>query len=383
MNIIVAGVMGRYPYGGVVWCSLMYLLGLMRLEHKVWYLEDMGECNFDPVENTLSKDPRYAVNFIRDCLQPYGLEDRWCYVDWRQRYHGHTREQWLDVCAGADLFINLSGGCAFWRDEYASIPHSAYIDTDPGFTQLDAARRPERLDFLSRYGSLFTFGRNIGTPASLVPALGLDWEHTWQPVLVDWWRPTNETPRDAFTTVMTWRIASFKEIGGNKDQELLRFLDLPRHVSTPLELAVNGPRSFLEAHGWVCRAAFEVSHNPSAYRDYIASSLGEFSVAKHTYVATNSGWFSDRTACYLASGRPAVVQDTGFSVYLPSGSGLVAFRTFQEAQDGLENVTAHYPHHANAARELAVAYFAPEVVLPPLLERATQNKRHARKVQAV
>jgi hypothetical protein len=154
-------------------------------------------------------------------------------------------------------------------------------------------------------------------------------------------------------------------------------------VSTPLELAVNGPHSFLEAHGWGCRDAFEVSHNPSAYRDYIASSLGEFSVAKHTYVATNSGWFSDRTACYLASGRPAVVQDTGFSAYLPSGSGLVAFMTFQEAQDGLENVAAGYSRHANAARELAVANFAPEVVLPPLLERATQNKSNTRRAQAV
>jgi hypothetical protein len=116
-----------------------------------------------------------------------------------------------------------------------------------------------------------------------------------------------------------------------------------------------------------------VSHSPEAYRDYIAASLGEFSVAKHTYVATNSGWFSDRTECYLASGRPAVVQDTGFSAHLPVGDGLFAYNTFEEVRDALDMVTSDYARHAKAARELAVAHFAPEVVLPPLIERATKG----------
>jgi hypothetical protein len=372
MNIILAGIMGRYPYGGVAWCSLMYLLGMQSLGHKVWYLEDMAECNFDPIENTLSRDPKYALNFIHSCLEPYGLGDGWCYVDWQGKHHGHTREAWLKVCAGADLFINLSGGAWLWRDEYAAIPHSAYIDTDPGFTQLQAAKRPARIEFLSKYGSLFTFGRNIGTPLSPVPTLGLHWDYTWQPVSVDLWRPTGSPPRDAFTTIMTWKIASFKEVGGNKDQELLRLLDLPSHTDTPLELAVNGPQEFLSAHGWRCRDAFAVSHNLEVYREYITSSLGEFSVAKHTYVATNSGWFSDRTECYLASGRPAVVQDTGFSTHLPVGEGLCSYSTLDEARDALDNVVSDYARHARAARELAVEYFAAKRVLPPLLERATQ-----------
>ena len=308
---------------------------------------------------------------MRCCLEPYGLDERWCYIDWRQDYYGYTRKAWLDVCSGADLFINLSGGSWLWRDEYAAIPHSAYIDTDPGFTQLDAARRPGRLEFLSRYGALFTFGRNIGTQACSVPTHGLAWNHTWQPLSVDLWWPTGEPSGHAFTTVMTWKISSFRQIGGNKDQELHRFLDLPQHVSTPLELAVNGPQEFLSAHGWRCRDAFAVSHNPEVYHDYIASSLGEFSVAKHTYVATNSGWFSDRTECYLASGRPAIVQDTGFTAHLPVGEGLCAYTTFEEAKEALEKVASNYDQNARAARDLAVAHFAPEVVLPPLLERAT------------
>jgi hypothetical protein len=371
VNIVLAGVMGRYPYGGVAWCSLMYLIEFMRLGHRVWYLEDMGECNFDPVRNTLSKDPAYALGFIRTCLEPHGLGERWCYVDWQGNYHGMGRREWLDVCAGADLFINLSGGCAFWRDEYARIPHSAYIDTDPVFTQMEAARRPERRGFLAQHGTHFTFGRNLGTPECDAPTLGLTWEHTWQPVSVDLWRPTGEAPRQTFTTVMSWAIESFQEIGGNKDVELTRLIDLPAHVSTPLELAVSGPKDLLSRHGWRCLDAFSVSHSAHAYREYIASSMGEFSVAKSTYVLRRSGWFSDRTACYLASGRPAVVQDTGFSAHLPVGEGLCAYSTLDEARHGLESVARDYGRHAAAAREVAEACFSGQVVIPPLLERAT------------
>ena len=372
MNIILAGIMGRHPYGGVAWCSLMYLLGLQRLGHSVWYLEDTAECNFDPVANTLSTDPRYALTFIQDCLAPYGFGDRWCYIDYRDRYYGHRRDAWRGVCRAADLFLNLSGGCWRWRDEYAAIPHSAFIDSDPAFTQLDIARRgPHHARFFEQFDALFTFGRNIGTAACPVPTAPLHWEHTWQPVCVEEWAPVTEPPRRCFTTVMTWKTESFEDIGGNKDQEFIRVLNLPRRTEIPLELAVNGPQALLRRYGWCCRDAFSVSHNLSAYRDYVRTSLGEFSVAKHTYVQANSGWFSDRTACYLASGRPAVVQDTGFSAHVPSGEGLIGYRTADEARAGLEAVVADYDRHARAAREVAVAHFASDVVLRPLLERAT------------
>lgn len=372
MNIVFAGIIGRHPYGGVAWCSLNYLLGLRRLGHQVWYLEDTGECNYDPAENTLNTDPRYALDFIQGCLAPYGFGDRWCYIDYRGGYHGKTREAWRRICADADLFLNLSGGCWFWRDEYLEIPHSAFIDSDPAFTQLDIAKRgPGHADFFTKFDALFTFGRNIGTPACPVPTSSLHWEHTWQPVCVeDEWRPAPEPPRPCFTTVMTWKFESFAGIGGNKDREFHKVLHLPSLTETPLELAVNGPKEFLRQHGWRCHDAFAVSHDLDAYRDYLRSSLGEFSVAKHTYVQTNSGWFSDRTECYLASGRPAVVQDTGFSAHLPTGEGLFAYRTAEAAVEGLEEILADYERHSRAARELAIAHFAPEAVLPTLLERS-------------
>jgi hypothetical protein len=375
MNIILAGIIGRYPCGGVGWCSLMYLLGLRRLGHRVWYLEDTGECNYDPVANTIATEPDYAVDFIRACLEPFGLGEQWCYVDYRGKYHGHSPDAWRRVCASADLFLNLSGGCWFWRDEYAAIRHSAFIDSDPAFTQLALAQGPPwYVDFFARFDRLFTFGRNIGTPACPVPTFPFCWEHTWQPVCLDEWPVAAASPRPCFTTVMTWKIKSFEEISGNKDQEFLEVLDLPSRTNIPLELAVNGPQEFLQEHGWSCRSAFDVSRSLAAYRDYLQSSRGEFSVAKHTYVRTNSGWFSDRTECYLASGRPAVVQDTGFSAHLPTGAGLLAFRTVDEARDSLEEVVRDYPRHARAAREVVQTQFAAEVVLPPLLERATARR---------
>jgi hypothetical protein len=379
MNIILAGIIGRHPYGGVAWCSLMYLLGLRQLGHRVWYLEDTGECNFDPVANTRALEPGYALDFIRSCLAPFGLGERWCYVDYRGKYHGHSRDAWRRVCAGADLFLDLSGGCWFWRDEYAAIPHCAFIDSDPAFTQLALAKGVSwYVEFFARFHRLLTFGRNIGTPACPVATGPFSWEHTWQPVCTDEWCPTGEPPRPCFTTIMTWTIESFADIGGNKDLEFLKVLHLPSQTEVPLELAVNGPQEFLRRHGWCCRDALPVSSSLSAYRDYLRSSRGEFSVAKHTYVRTNSGWFSDRTACYLAGGRPAVVQETGFSAHLPTGEGLFAYRTADEAHAGLEAAVWDYPRHARIARELARAHFAAEVVLPPLLERATAGPRPRR-----
>jgi hypothetical protein len=375
MNIVFAGIMGRHPYGGVAWCSLNYLLGLRRLGHRVWYLEDTGECNYDPAENTLATDPRYALGFIQRCLAPFGFGDRWCYIDYQGGYHGQSRDAWRSICADADLFLNLSGGCWFWRDEHLSIPHSAFIDSDPAFTQLDIAKRgPGHASFFAPFDVLFTFGRNIGTPACPVPTSSLHWEPTWQPVCVAEWRPTSEPPHPCFTTVMTWEFESFQGIGGSKDREFRKIMHLPSLTDAPVELAVNGPKELLRRHGWRCRDAFSVSHSLNAYRDYLRSSLGEFSVAKHTYVQTNSGWFSDRTECYLASGRPTVVQDTGFSAHLPIGEGLFAYRTTEAAIESLEAILTDYERHSRAARDLAVSHFSAEVVLPPLLERATRPR---------
>ena len=202
-----------------------------------------------------------------------------------------------------------------------------------------------------------------------MPTGAFTWHKTWQPITVDDWR-TDARPRDRFTTVMTWQIESFTDVGGNKDQEFVRFIDLPSRTAQPFELAVNGPQRLLRQHGWNTVDAMAVSRTPAGYRQFIHQSKAEFGVAKHTYVATRSGWFSDRTACYLASARPALVQDTGWTAHLPSGEGLLAFTTPEDALAGIDRINAEYERHAGCAAEIAREHFDARHVLPRLLEIA-------------
>jgi len=370
MRILFAGIIARYPFGGVTWCSLMYLLGLRALGHEVFYIEDTGECVYDPVLNTRSTDPGYGTAYIQKALEPFGLGGCWSFVNYDGSYHGASAEQVRRYCADADLFLNLSGGSWFWRDEYARIPRRAFIDSDPAFTQLAIAKaEPWYVKFFQGFSHLFTFGSNIGTGASPIPVGDFVWNKTWQPICLDEWR-TDRPPGNRFTTVMTWQIESFTDVGGNKDQEFITYIDLPSQTTQPFELAINGPQQLLRAHGWSTVDAMSVSRTPWDYRQFIHGSKAEFGVAKHTYVATRSGWFSDRTECYLASRRPALVQDTGWTAHLPSSEGLLAFSTPDEALDGIERINSNYEFHARRAQEIACDRFDARRVLPKLLEVA-------------
>ncbi len=371
MRILFAGIIARYPFGGVTWCSLMYLLGLRALGHEVFYIEDTGECVYDPVQNTRATDPTYGTTYINDALAPYGLGGRWSFVNYDGSYHGRSHEEVVRYAEGADLFINLSGGSWFWRDEYARIPRKVFIDSDPAFTQLAIAKaEPWYVAFFQRFDRLFTFGSNIGTGVSPVPVGDFTWLKTWQPITIDDWT-TTAAAGDRFTTVMTWQIESFTDVGGNKDQEFVRFIDLPSRTPQRFELAINGPQKLLREHGWETVDAMGASRTPGDYRHFIQQSKAEFGVAKHTYVATRSGWFSDRTECYLAAGRPALVQDTGWTAHLPAGTGLLAFTNVDEAVAGIDAINAGYQRHAGAAREIAREQFDARVVLPKLLDAAT------------
>jgi hypothetical protein len=384
MKILVAGIIARYPFGGVTWCSLMYLLGLRALGHEVLYIEDTGECIYDPEQNTRSEDPSYGTRYIHNALQPFGLGDRWSFVNYDGSYHGVSHEQVRAFCADAELFINLSGGSWFWRDEYLKIPRKVFIDSDPVFTQLAIAKGEGwYIDFFRTFDRLFTFGANIGTPASAVPDGGFTWHKTWQPVVMEQWHSKAPPAHEAFTTVMTWKIESFADVDGTKDKEFIKVIDLPSRLgrgwrSSPDDstsapsiqflLAVNGPQTLLREHGWATVDAMGVSRSLWDYRQFIQDSKGEFGVAKNAYVENRSGWFSDRTACYLAAGRPAVVQDTGWSAHLPHGTGLIPFSTPDEALDGLARVSADWPAHSRGASEIAREHFDASVVLRRLID---------------
>ncbi len=372
MRILLAGIIGRHPYGGVTWCSLMYLLGLRELGHEVLYLEDTGECVYDADRDTISTDPSYGTRYIHAALEPFELGDRWCFVNYDDTCHGLTREALRAYCAGAELFINLSGGSWFWRDEYRRIPRKVFIDSDPVFTQL-AIAKGERwyVEFFRGFDRLFTFGANIGAAACDVPTGEFTWHPTWQPVVTSLWRTGTPPPGARVTTVMTWKTESFADVDGNKDREFVKFLDLPARTRSRFRLAVNGPHTLLRDHGWHPVDAMSISRSPWDYRDFIQGSKSEFGVAKHAYVAHNSGWFSDRTECYLAAGRPAVVQDTGWSAHLPSGAGLLPFSTTEEAVEALADLEEDYPTHAQAATQIAEEHFSAARVLPRLLDKAS------------
>src|SRR5260370_9729522 len=307
---------------------------------------------------------------MHQALEPFGLGDRWSFVNYDGVYHGQSADQVRRYAADADLFIHLSGGSWFWRDDYARIRRKIFIDSDPGVTQLAMAKaEPWYVEFFRRVDHLFTFGSNIGAAASAVPTGAFTWHTTWQPITLDQWTTAIE-PRDTFTTVMTWQIESFTDVGGNKDEEFMKYLDLPSRTRQPFRLAINGPQTLLREHGWDTVAAMSVSRTLWDYRQFVQRSKAEFGVAKHTYVATRSGWFSDRTECYLASGRPALVQDTGWAAHLPSGDGLLAFSTPDEALAGIDRINSNYPAHARRAAEIAREHFDAARVLPALLDEA-------------
>jgi hypothetical protein len=372
VRVLFAGIVGRYPLGGVTWCSLMYLLGLRELGHEVFYIEDTGECVYDLEQNTRALNPSYGLRHIASSLAPYGLGDAWSFVNYDGTYYGASRERVVDFARTADLFINLSGGTWFWRDEYTQIPRKVFIDSDPAFTQLAISKNEDwYVNFFRGFDHLFTFGANIGTDLCDVPTGEFNWKKTWQPVMTSLWRTDVAPQRDRYTSVMSWTIESFADVGGNKDIEFLRFLDLPSRIGPRFELAVNGPQDLLERHGWTTIPAMQISRTPDDYRTFIQSSRGEFGVAKHTYVSTRCGWFSDRTECYLAAGRPAIVQDTAWSRHLPSGEGLLAFTTLEEAADAIARVDGDYARHAARAREIASAEFDARHVLSSFIEAVT------------
>jgi hypothetical protein len=393
LRIAVTGLAATYPYGGPFWDYVQYPVGLRRLGHDVLYVEDAELWGYDPVAHTfVEHGGRHADWFARriEAFDP-DMKDRWFFRDATGRTYGRGWEEVARFCRGADLFLHLSASC-WMREEYFAARRVAFIDSDPMYTQssvpgylagevddLDRAR----VDMLRRHDAFFTFGENVGAPDCRIPTDLFDLRPTHQPVVRDLFEnhrvPVAERRR-ALTTVASWEPSRTELVVegvpyGGKSAEFERFADLPGRSDLPMELALNGdiPKKRLREKGWRLVDPVSVSGDPWAYRDYLAGSTGEWSVAKNAYVESRSGWFSCRTACYLALGVPAVVQDTGFPV--PAGEGLLKFSTPDEAAGAIESLAAEPERHARAARELAAEYFDSRKVLPALIEAATQEKR--------
>ena len=277
------------------------------------------------------------------------------------------------------------------RDEHLRVPVRIYLETDPVRPQIEVAQgRQYTIDLLTAHTHHFTFGENLGAGDCRVPVERFDYRPTRQPIVLDWWAPATRTaangaggrpllPDDRFTTISSWK-QSGKDVEWNgetyiwsKHVELMKLIDLPRRTHQPLELALcKGDAEAIEqltSYGWRIVDALAMSKDISPYREYILGSAGEFTVVKDQYIRPRSGWFSDRSACYLAAGKPVITQDTGFGNILPTGRGLFPFRTTDQILDALEEIKADYGAHARAAQEIAREYFGADCVLGSLLER--------------
>jgi hypothetical protein len=309
-------------------------------------------------------------------MQWCGLPERWAYRAASQdgRCHGLDEAQVARLFARADLLVNLTGATVL-REEHLAVPRRVYLETDPVLPQIEVAQgRPFTTELLAAHTHHFTFGENLGAADCGVPnPPRFRYRPTRQPVVLDWWQASAAAAGARFTTVASWQ-QSGKDIEWNgevytwsKHHEFLKFLDLPRRSRQPFELALACDDAavlrVLREKGWRVRDALALSQEILPYRDFILGSRGEFTVAKDQNIRLRSGWFSDRSACYLAAGRPVLTQDTGFGNVLPTGRGLFAFRTTEDVLAALDAVAGDYGAHCRAAREVAAEYFAAEKVL--------------------
>jgi hypothetical protein len=377
VRILVLGYLVRGPIGGLAWHHLQYVLGLAQLGHDVYLLEDSDDypsC-YDPSGAVVGEDPSYGLRFAAHALERLGLKERWGYHDAHtSTWHGPLGDRLREIAASADILLNVSGMNPL-RPWVEKVPVRVLIDTDPLFTQIRHLRDPAARARAAQHTAFFSFAGNIRSPRGDVPDDGLPWQPTRQPVVLDAWPVTPPPAHGPFTTVMQWESYPTHEYAGRrygmKADSFASYLDLPQLTRAPLELAVGAaPRALLEARGWRLRDALEVTRDPWTYQDYLRQSRAELGVAKHGYVESRSGWFSERSACYLASGRPALVQETGFSDWLPTGEGLLPFRTCEEALAGIEEIEARLAFHARAARELAAAHLDARCVLRELIEQS-------------
>lgn len=384
MKVVVTGLIGTYPLGGVAWDYLQFVKGFAALGCDVTYLEDTGQWAYDPSRATFSDDGASNARHLYGVMSRVpGMAKSFAFRDARGTLYGLSEDEIGRRCRRADFFLNVSD-CCWLRESYRGARVTACYDSDPLYTQAawlaadagdpSSGREP---GWYRAYDVFFTMAENMMDPACRVPRCGLEWKTTRQPITLEDWPARCDPGHERFTTVMSWKTKpALPVLGGRvyggKDVELLRFLDLPNRVRVRLEIALSGPapRDAMAAAGWRIVDAGEHSTTMERYRDYIGSSRGEWSVAKEAYVASESGWFSCRSACYLAMGKPVVVEDTGFSRLYPTGEGLFAFRTIEQAAAALEAADADYSRHCEAARALAERFFRAETVLEKLLHDA-------------
>src|SRR3989449_4406828 len=384
-RILVMGFMGSMPIAGVIWQHVHYIVGLQRLGHDVYYIEDSARLPYNPETFEVNDEFDYAARILRRLSREFEFKNRWAFC---ARYlpgnptAGLPLRKIRQLYRDADAILNVCGTQEF-NDDLLVSDRILYIESDPAVEQIKIDKGVKStIEYLGRHHALFTFGENIGTKSFPVPTHGLKWLPTRQPVVTDLWRTRRSPPRTAmFTSVANWSTSGLKDITWrgkkylwSKSREFLRFVAAPKKAGETFELATNitdeKTRAKFERNGWRFHSPLQLSVDYWMYRDYIRRSKGEFTVAKDQYVRLSTGWFSDRSVCYLASGRPVIIQDTGFTAHYGNEDGLLGFSTLNEIAEAVKMINADYARHSRAARALARDVFEAEKVLKSLLHRA-------------
>jgi hypothetical protein len=370
VTVVVAGALANKPgQAGEAWVKLSWIRGLQRLGMDVWFVEQLAE--------PMARDER-AADWFRSVTERFDLAGRAALLLEEESLAGPSSEELLEVASQATL-VNISGHLTLPR-LFEAFRRRALVDIDPGFTQFwhEAGLAGANV---AGHDVYFTIGELIGTEGCPIPTAGIEWIPVRQPVVLEDWPLVEDGDADRFTTVATWRGPYGPvEVGGRtyglKVHEFRKFVDLPRRSPQTFEIALDihpgddRDLNGLRERGWSVVDPQRVAGDPDALRSYVQGSGAEFSAAQGMYVDTACGWFSDRTVRYLASGKPAVVQETGFSRLLPAGTGLIGFGTLDEAVEAVADIGARYAEHAAAARRIAEECFDSDRVLPRFCEQA-------------
>lgn len=397
LRIVVVGTLASNPYAGMAWMHMQITAGLQSLGHYVYYMEVTSVWPYDPIRQMKVNDSNYTVPYLARVAENFGLGDRWAY---RRSYSdkewfGLSRAKAEDLLTHADAVLNIAGATRLRTKEGLKVGRLVYFGTDPVYHEI-AFAKGDRIArrTIDQHDDFVTYGENIGNPDCPIPPLPRLRAKTRQPVLLDLWQGGPPSKKE-FTTICNWKQEGHEiEYQGetyywSKHREFLKFIDLPRRIAQPIELAMGladakvtrpgfgdlipavgmtaDERCLLASNGWQLVDAHEFTTEPWAYRDYVQASRGEFSVAKDQNVRLRSGWFSERSACYLAAGRPVITQDTGFGCVLPIGEGLFAFNTMEDILVAFNAINSDYERHSRAAWEIAEEYFKAETVLGKLL----------------
>lgn len=381
-KIVLLGTMSKMPVAGIVFMTVQYLVGLKRLGYDPYYVEAHARTPSMLMASASDDSSALAAQFIANVMLRFDLGgDHWAFHALHDdgRCYGMSEVQLNQLYQSAGLILNLHGG-TMPLPEHAETGRLVYLGTDPVEVEIDLHHNVRQtIEYLEPHCAFFTWGENYGNPDCRLPVDDrFAFKKTRQPVVIDLWDPFGTGVRHPFTTIgswrQEWRTVTFEgeTYHWSKHHEFLKFLDLPQRTPQVFELALSSfepaDRVMLEEHGWHVRESLPMSTDIDQYRNYIGQSRAEFTVAKDQNVRLRSGWFSDRSATYLAAGRPVVTQETGFSNILPTGEGLFGFSTTDEAIDAVDRINADYTRHSRAATSIAREYFDHEVVLKRLLD---------------